>query len=79
MQASMQVTEAAKGQPAFFRTNNGGYGTIWEAGRTDEPAEVPQYRELVSQSFHAENHLKKICPSKYLKRLLTCWKFNFVF
>ena len=48
MQASMQVTEAAKGQPAFFRTNNGGYGTKWEAGRTDDPAEVPQYRELVS-------------------------------
>ena len=48
MQASMQVTEAAKGQPAFFRTNNGGYGTAWEAGQTNDPAEVPQYKDLVS-------------------------------
>ena len=48
MQASMQVTEAAKGQPAFFRTNNGGYGTAWEAGQTNDTAEVPQYKDLVS-------------------------------
>ena len=31
MHASMQVTEAAKGQTAFYRTNNCGYGTHWEA------------------------------------------------
>ena len=53
MQASMQVTDAAKGQPAFFRTNNGGYGTAWEAGRTDDPTEVPQYRELVSLQLNS--------------------------
>ena len=51
----MQVTEAAKGQMSFFRTNNGGYGTNWEAGRTDDPAEVPQYRELVSLWRHYES------------------------
>ena len=55
MHASMQVTEAAKGQTAFYRTNNSGYGVEWEAAATvtankDDPAEVPQYRELVSQS-----------------------------
>ena len=44
----MQVTQAAKGQQAFYRSNNGGYGTEWQAGRTDDPAEVPQYRDLVS-------------------------------
>ena len=44
----MQVTEAAKGQKAFYRSNNGGYGTTWQAGQTNDPAEVPQYRELVS-------------------------------
>ena len=44
----MQVTTAAKGQSAFFRTNNGGYGTQWEAGTTTDPTEVPQYRDLVS-------------------------------
>lgn len=48
MQASMQVTQAASGEKAFFRTNNGGYGTNWEAGQTSDPNEVPQYRELVS-------------------------------
>ncbi len=30
---NMQVTAAAKGQSAFFRTNNGGYGTAWEASQ----------------------------------------------
>ena len=49
----MQVTQAAKGQAAFYRTNNSGYGTAWEAaqaagGATNDPAEVPQYRDLVS-------------------------------
>ena len=50
----MQVTAAAKGQGAFFRTNNGGYGTNWEsqaegaAAHNVDPNEVPQYRELVS-------------------------------
>ena len=44
----MQVTQAAAGEKAFFRTNNGGYGTNWEAGQTSDPNEVPQYRELVS-------------------------------
>ena len=44
----MQVTQAASGEKAFFRTNNGGYGTNWEAGQTSDPNEVPQYRELVS-------------------------------
>lgn len=48
----MQVTSAAKGQSAFFRTNNGGYGTAWEASQgqaqNNDPAEIPQYRELVS-------------------------------
>lgn len=48
----MQVTDAAKGQQAFFRTNNGGYGTVWEAGQTKDPMEVPQYRELVSDSIY---------------------------
>ena len=48
MEASMQVTQAANGEKAFFRTNNGGYGTNWEAGQTNDPTEVPQYRELVS-------------------------------
>lgn len=53
MQASMQVTEAAKGQTAFFKTNNSGYGVRWEAAaetntHKDDPNEVPQYRELVS-------------------------------
>ena len=48
MEASMQVTQAAAGEKAFFRTNNGGYGTNWEAGQTNDPTEVPQYRELVS-------------------------------
>ena len=53
MQASMQVTEAAKGQGAFFKTNNSGYGVKWEAAATvtanqNDPNEVPQYRELVS-------------------------------
>ena len=48
MEASMQVTQAANGEKAFFRTNNGGYGTNWEAGQTNDPNEVPQYRELVS-------------------------------
>ena len=56
MQASMQVTQAAKGQTAFYRTNNSGYGVKWEAAATttankDDPNEVPQYRELVSQSL----------------------------
>lgn len=51
MEASMQVTEAAAGEKAFFRTNNGGYGTSWEAGQTNDPNEVPQYRELVSICF----------------------------
>ncbi len=41
----MQVTSAAKGQSAFFRTNNGGYGTAWEASQgqaqTNDPAEIP--------------------------------------
>ena len=44
----MQTTEAAKGQAAFFRTNNNGYGTRWEAGETNDPTEVPQYKDLVS-------------------------------
>ena len=53
MHASMQVTEAAKGQMAFYRSNNSGYGVEWQAAATvnsnkDDPAEVPQYRELVS-------------------------------
>ena len=53
MQASMQVTEAAKGQMAFYRSNNSGYGVKWEAAagvsaNKDDPNEVPQYRELVS-------------------------------
>ena len=48
MKSSMQVTSAAKGQMSFFRTNNGGYGTAWEAGQTNDPTEVPQYRDLVS-------------------------------
>ena len=53
MHASMQVTEAAKGQMAFYRPNNSGYGVEWQAAATvnsnkDDPAEVPQYRELVS-------------------------------
>ena len=51
MEASMQVTQAAAGEKAFFRTNNGGYGTSWEAGQTSDPNEVPQYRELVSICF----------------------------
>ena len=50
----MQVTSAAKGQTAFFRTNNGGYGTAWEAGQTQDPHEVPQYRDLVSIHFYWE-------------------------
>ena len=44
----MQVTQAAKGQQAFYRSNNSGYGTEWQAGQTNDPAEVPQYRDLVS-------------------------------
>ena len=53
MHASMQVTEAAKGQMAFYRSNNSGYGVEWQAAATvnsnkDDPTEVPQYRELVS-------------------------------
>ena len=53
----MQVTQAAKGQSAFFRTNNGGYGTKWEAQQAagvdvTDPTEVPQYKDLVSQSTH---------------------------
>ena len=44
----MQVTQAAKGQKAFYRSNNGGYGTTWQAGQTNDPTEVPQYRDLVS-------------------------------
>ena len=52
-QASMQVTEAAKGQMAFYRSNNSGYGVKWESAdaqsaNKDDPNEVPQYRELVS-------------------------------
>ena len=65
----MQVTDAAKGQPAFFRTNNGGYGTAWEAGRTDDPTEVPQYRELVSQKFgliKSSLHCKNYETASYL-------------
>ena len=55
MNASMQVTSAAEGWPAFFRTNNSGYGVKWEAAgdvttNKDDPNEVPQYRELVSHS-----------------------------
>ena len=53
----MQVTQAAKGQSAFFRTNNGGYGTQWEAGQTNDPAEVPQYKDIVScASCHPAVH-----------------------
>ena len=53
MQASMQVTEAAKGQMAFYRSNNSQYGVKWESAAAqdaskDDPNEVPQYRELVS-------------------------------
>ena len=48
----MQVTQAAKGQKSFFRTNNGGYGVKWESTGSSQtqtdPNEVPQYRELVS-------------------------------
>ena len=48
----MQVTQAAKGQSAFFRTNNGGYGTEWDSKQggvdTADPTEVPKYAELVS-------------------------------
>lgn len=48
----MQVTQAAAGQKAFFRTNNGGYGTEWDSkqGGVDpsDPTEVPKYAELVS-------------------------------
>ena len=51
----MQVTEAAKGQQAFFRTNNGGYGTQWEAGMVNEPAEVPQYKELGERNMALKN------------------------
>ena len=45
----MNPTTAANGQTAFFKTNNSGYGTAWEAGQTNDPAEVPQYRDLVSE------------------------------
>ena len=69
MQASMQVTEAAKGQKAFFRTNNGGYGTAWEAGQTTDPMEVPQYKELVSISCAiitaGDHHLNYETASKF--------------
>ena len=44
----MNPTSAANGQAAFFKTNNSGYGTQWEAGQTSDPTEVPQYRDLVS-------------------------------
>ena len=55
MQASMQVTEAAKGQMAFYRSNNSQYGVKWESAAAqdaskDDPNEVPQYRELVSHN-----------------------------
>ena len=49
------MTSAAKGQSAFFRTNNGGYGTQWDSQKVagvdaTDPTEVPQYRDLVSHS-----------------------------
>ena len=52
MQSKMHVTQAANGEQAFFRTNNGGYGTQWQSTDNGEqvrdPNEVPQFKELVS-------------------------------
>ena len=48
----MLPTSAANGQAVFFKTNNSGYGTKWEAGQTNDPAEVPQYKDLVSCPAH---------------------------
>ena len=43
----MQSTQGGTGA-AFFRTENGGYGTAWKAGQTKQVEEVPLYKELVS-------------------------------
>ena len=44
----MQPTGAGGTGAAFFRTENGGYGTVWKAGQTKAVEEVPLYKELVS-------------------------------
>ena len=33
---------------AFFRTGNGGYGTQWQSGNSQDVTETPLYKELVS-------------------------------
>ena len=35
---------------AFFRTENGGYGTAWKSGTTKQVEEVPLYKEIVSKT-----------------------------
>ena len=71
----MQPTSAAKGQDAFFRTNNSGYGTHWQAGQTNDPMEVPQYRDLVS--FVCSQQFFLFLRFMYFKMKLSLIIFSF--
>ena len=49
----MQPTGANGTGAAFFRTENGGYGTAWKSGQAKTVEEVPLYKELVSWRKHS--------------------------
>ena len=44
----MQPIGASGSGAANFRTESGGYGTVWKSGTAKTVEEVPLYKELVS-------------------------------